>query len=130
MANPVCPCDDWRRGGDCIVKFTDFEAQIAFKGFADIDGTRVYVHGIPRVTEDEVRAYLKMTAEQYPNETIKSLTISPSTEEAGFVSLDAEVQPIQFQRIRRITGYLVGTLDRWGNAKRAEEHDRVKHGIE
>jgi len=34
-----------------------------------------------------------------------------------------------FERIRRITGYLVGTLDRFNNAKRAEEHDRVKHNI-
>ena len=32
-----------------------------------------------------------------------------------------------FERIRRITGYLVGTLDRFNNAKRAEEHDRVRH---
>lgn len=32
-----------------------------------------------------------------------------------------------FERIRRITGYLVGTLDRFNNAKKAEEHDRVKH---
>lgn len=36
---------------------------------------------------------------------------------------------IKFERIRRITGYLVGTVDRWNNAKRAEEHDRVKHGL-
>ena len=34
-----------------------------------------------------------------------------------------------FERIRRITGYLVGTMDKWNNAKRAEEHDRVKHAI-
>ena len=34
-----------------------------------------------------------------------------------------------FERIRRITGYLVGTLDRFNNAKRTEEHDRVKHSI-
>ncbi len=32
-----------------------------------------------------------------------------------------------FERIRRITGYLVGTLDRFNDAKRAEERDRVKH---
>ena len=32
-----------------------------------------------------------------------------------------------FERTRRITGYLVGTLDRFNNAKRAEERDRVKH---
>lgn len=34
---------------------------------------------------------------------------------------------VGFERIRRITGYLVGTLDRFNNAKRAEEHDRIKH---
>lgn len=34
---------------------------------------------------------------------------------------------VKFERIRRITGYLVGTLDRFNNAKRAEEKDRVKH---
>ena len=34
-----------------------------------------------------------------------------------------------FERIRRITGYLVGNLDRFNNAKRAEESQRVKHGI-
>lgn len=33
----------------------------------------------------------------------------------------------RFECIRRITGYLVGTLDRWNNAKQAEEADRVKH---
>ena len=109
------------------MRFTDFEAQIAFRGFADIDGTRIFVNGVPRVTEDEARAYLRLTAEQYPTETIKSLTIS--REEGDTVSLDAEVQPIQFQRIRRITGYLVGTLDRFNNGKRAEEHDRVKHSL-
>ena len=37
---------------------------------------------------------------------------------------------MQFERIRRITGYLVGTLDRFNNAKRSEERDRVKHGIQ
>ena len=34
---------------------------------------------------------------------------------------------VGFERIRRITGYLVGTLDRFNNGKRAEERDRVKH---
>ena len=36
---------------------------------------------------------------------------------------------VGFERIRRITGYLVGTLDRFNDAKRAEEKDRVKHNI-
>ena len=36
---------------------------------------------------------------------------------------------VGFERIRRITGYLVGTLDRFNNGKRAEEHDRAKHNV-
>ena len=38
-------------------------------------------------------------------------------------------QGVGFERIRRITGYLVGTMDKWNDAKRAEERDRVKHGL-
>lgn len=36
---------------------------------------------------------------------------------------------VKFERIRRITGYLVGTMDKWNDAKKAEERDRVKHGV-
>lgn len=36
---------------------------------------------------------------------------------------------VMFQRIRRITGYLVGTMDKWNDAKKAEERDRVKHTL-
>lgn len=36
---------------------------------------------------------------------------------------------VKFERIRRITGYLVGNLNTWNDAKKAEERDRVKHGI-
>ena len=36
---------------------------------------------------------------------------------------------VKFERIRRITGYLVGTIDRFNDAKRAEEAQRVKHGL-
>ena len=45
--------------------------------------------------------------------------------ENGMVGAD-----VKFDRIRRITGYLVGTTDRFNNAKRAEERDRVKHGMQ
>ena len=41
-----------------------------------------------------------------------------------------EEGPIGFERIRRITGYLVGTLDQFNNATRAEERDRVKHSVQ
>lgn len=37
---------------------------------------------------------------------------------------------VGFDRLRRITGYLVGSLDRFNDGKRAEERDRVKHGVE
>ena len=47
--------------------------------------------------------------------------IQPSAESRG--------AGVPFERVRRITGYLVGTLDRFNNAKRAEERDRVKHGL-
>lgn len=36
---------------------------------------------------------------------------------------------VRFERIRRITGYLVGSMETWNNAKKAEERDRVKHGL-
>ncbi len=36
---------------------------------------------------------------------------------------------VKFERIRRITGYLVGTLDRFNDAKYAEVNDRVKHQV-
>lgn len=38
-------------------------------------------------------------------------------------------QGVPFERIRRITGYLVGTTERWNDAKKAEERDRVKHSL-
>ena len=46
-----------------------------------------------------------------------------------FVDLKYYFEPVQFSRIRRVTGYLVGNLDRWNDGKRAEEADRVKHTI-
>lgn len=46
------------------------------------------------------------------------------------LAVDGQVgENVKFDRIRRITGYLVGTTDRFNNAKRAEERDRVKHSL-
>lgn len=36
---------------------------------------------------------------------------------------------VKFERIRRITGYLVGSMESWCNSKKAEERDRVKHSM-
>ncbi len=44
-------------------------------------------------------------------------------------AFESVIRAMKNQRIRRITGYLVGTIDRWNNAKCSEERDRLKHGI-
>lgn len=50
--------------------------------------------------------------------------------DGDYVDIAYDFGAASFQRIRRITGYLVGTMDRWGDAKRAEERDRVKHTVQ
>lgn len=42
---------------------------------------------------------------------------------------DKRGRNIPFERIRRITGYLVGTMEKWNDAKKAEEKDRVVHSV-
>lgn len=79
-----------------------------------------------KLEEAEINNYIAYVNKKNPNRTIKSLRIEPDGE---YVNLSYELEPVPFERIRRITGYLVGTMDRWNNAKRAEERDRVKHGI-
>lgn len=79
-----------------------------------------------RVEEGEVRAYLARAHEKYPHGKLESLVLKVDGEE---VEVGYVLAPVPFDRIRRITGYLVGTLDRFNDAKRAEEADRVKHGL-
>ncbi len=78
------------------------------------------------MSEDEIKEYIQYVKQKYPHETLTSLTL---TIDGEFVDLHYCLQPEPIQRIRRITGYLVGTLDRFNDAKRAEEHDRVKHQV-
>ena len=91
-----------------------------------VNGINVTISGINDMSEQEVVAYIDILQDENQDE-LSQLTISPA--ENGEVNLDYVLQPARFERIRRITGYLVGTIDRWNNAKRAEEHDRVKHGL-
>ena len=58
---------------------------------------------------------------------IEAVIMSPKTQKNTKTIIVGEGRG--FDRIRRITGYLVGTTDRWNDAKRAEEHDRVKHSL-
>lgn len=78
------------------------------------------------LAESEVENYIQHVNRENPGRAVKSLRIEPDGE---YVNLSYELEPVPFERIRRITGYLVGTMDRWNNAKRAEERDRVKHGM-
>ncbi len=78
------------------------------------------------LTEKEVSAYIEHVRQKYGREP-KQLDITLDGDE---VELSCDFGSVPFQRIRRITGYLVGTLDRFNNAKRAEVNDRVKHGTE
>ena len=95
-----------------------------------VDGVSVlvgYTNGNDmRVSEDEVRAYLKRGALQHPNSAVTGLALLVDGEDVG---IRYELAPVPFDRIRRITGYLVGTMDRWNDAKTSEEADRVKHGV-
>lgn len=81
------------------------------------------VHVINGTISDEERdAYIGMAREKY-GEGCAQLDIFI---DGDYVELGYHVTP--FEHIRRITGYLVGTVDRWNNAKRAELADRLPHG--
>lgn len=76
------------------------------------------------ISEEEKLTYVRFVGKKYDINHIDKLTIKVDGE---FVDLETSFVDAPFERIRRITGYLVGTLDRFNNGKRAEEHDRVKH---
>lgn len=78
------------------------------------------------ISEEEKNNYVKYLEDKFPDKTLSSLEIDLDGE---YVNLNYKFEDVPFERIRRVTGYLTGTLDRWNDAKRAEEHDRVKHGV-
>lgn len=77
------------------------------------------------LAQEEINAYIARATKKYGQEP-KHIDITVDGDE---VELRYDLTPRPFHRIRRITGYLVGTLDRFNDAKRAEEHDRVKHSL-
>ncbi len=76
------------------------------------------------LTPEEERAYIAWATEKYGVEPV-SMDIEFDGE---YANIHTHLGRRPFERIRRITGYLVGTLDRFNDAKAAEERDRVKHG--
>ena len=79
-----------------------------------------------KLEQAEIDAYLNRAKEKYPDKVISAMDIKIDGE---FVDITYHWETVPFERIRRITGQLVGTLDRFNNGKRAEVADRVKHGI-
>ena len=78
------------------------------------------------ISQQEQDAYVRYVKDKYPGRKFASIDIRL---DGDFVDLSWQLEPEPFERIRRITGYLVGTLDRFNDAQRAEVEDRVKHGI-
>ena len=76
------------------------------------------------ISQQEKEAYIARANSKYAIGTVQALDIHV---DGDYVDLHYQLAPRPFSRIRRITGYLVGTMDRWNNAKQAEEKDRVKH---
>ncbi len=74
----------------------------------------------------EAQAYVEYLEEKY-NRKLESLDVQIDGE---YADLNYRFSNAPFERIRRITGYLVGTMDQWNDAKAAEEADRVKHTLE
>lgn len=81
---------------------------------------------------DELKLYVKRARELVTEhegadiaDNVTSVTVTLCDD--GGIDLSYVARNQKFERIRRVTGYLVGTLDRWNDAKQAEEHDRVKH---
>lgn len=95
-----------------------------------VEGVRVSVSyadaGAAPVDDAEVRAYIERGNAQHPHSAVTALSLRVDGDE---VDIRYELSPAPFERIRRITGYLVGTMDRWNDAKTCEERDRVKHGL-
>ena len=77
------------------------------------------------VSLEEGKAYVDYLEKKY-NRKLKKLAVNI---DGDYADLNYEFEKVPFERIRRITGYLVGTMDNWNDAKAAEEAVRVKHDV-
>ncbi len=77
------------------------------------------------LSDKEKQAYISRGIERY-GRALQKIEVKLDGE---YADIHYYTSKMPFERIRRITGYLVGTLDRFNNAKRSEEQDRVKHAV-
>lgn len=80
-----------------------------------------------QISEAERKEYEKYVREKYKDQDIELLKIKIDGEN---VDLETHMKSKGFERVRRITGYLVGTLERFNDGKKAEVKDRVPHGVD
>lgn len=78
------------------------------------------------MSQAEIDEYVRRIRKKHPDRIINELTL---TINGKYVDIRYDYDTVPFERIRRITGYLVGTLDRFNDAKKAEESQRIKHEI-
>lgn len=76
------------------------------------------------MSQEEKKIYADYLKEKYPEKIITAVDLKI---DGDYVEISYEYNIVPFERIRRITGYLTGTVDRWNDAKQAELVDRVKH---
>ncbi len=79
------------------------------------------------ISDIEMDYYIKLAGKKYSLSDLEKLLITVVDD--NYVDMEYHIKPVPFQRIRRVTGYLAGTLDKFNDAKRAEEKDRVKHDV-
>lgn len=91
-----------------------------------IDNIKIKITNIPDITHEEIKEYIEAITDE---SSIKPSEMELSLADDGKVVIDYVLPEVPFEHIRRITGYLVGGMNRWNNAKRSEEHDRVKHSL-
>lgn len=78
------------------------------------------------LSQQEIDIYVSQLKEKNPDKYIKTIDF---TVDGEYVDVKYTYDSVPFERIRRITGYLVGTVDRFNNGKRAEVEDRVTHSL-
>lgn len=79
------------------------------------------------MSEEEIGAYIERGQEKF-GEVLEAMDIECVDDGTAKLTYHLRTN-VPFERVRRITGYLVGTMDKWNDAKRAEEKERVKHDV-
>ena len=82
------------------------------------------------ISQSEADWYREEYSRKHEGERLEEIIVEIDEKDPEYANVKCVFADRPFERIRRITGYLVGTLDRFNDAKRAEESQRVKHAAE